>query len=321
MKSIAASSPNRAMTTLYYSPPDCLDHDTGRHHPECADRLRAIDARLAQPDFSTLDRREAACGTRDQLRLIHSEAHIRQVFDGIPASGLAGLEADTIVSPGSGLAALSAVGAVCAAVDAVFAQNQVNAFCAVRPPGHHAEPDRAMGFCLFNNVAIAAAHALRHRGISRVAIVDFDVHHGNGTQAAFYHRPQVLYASTHQFPWYPGTGSIRDSGQGNIFNVPLPEGCDSGRFRTAVCARIIPALQRFSPELLLLSAGFDAHRDDPLSEINLVEDDFAWITHELLAVTRDSTEGRVVSVLEGGYHLDALAASVAAHVRALMEAV
>lgn len=309
------------MTTLYYSPPACLDHDTGSHHPECVDRLRAIEARLAQPDFSALDRREAACGTTDQLRLIHTEAHVSRVLAKIPASGLVGLDADTIISPGSGRAALSAVGAVYAAVDAVFAQNRVNAFCAVRPPGHHAEPDQAMGFCLFNNVAIAAAHALCHRGIRRVAIVDFDVHHGNGTQAAFCNNPAVFYASTHQFPWYPGTGSTRETGLGNIFNVPLPKGCDSGRFRTAVQTRIIPALRQFSPELLLISAGFDAHRDDPLSEINLLEDDFAWITGELLAIARDCAEGRVVSVLEGGYHLEALATSVAAHVGVLMEAV
>lgn len=307
------------MTTLYFSHPACLDHDTGPHHPENADRLRAIEARLRQPDCAALEWRTAPLGTREQLRLIHTEPHIERVLGRIPGQGHAGLDDDTIVSPGSFEAALYAVGAACAAIDAVFAQSRGHAFCGVRPPGHHAEPAQPMGFCLFNTIAIAAAHALQHHGISRVAIVDFDVHHGNGTQAAFYHRPNVLYASTHQFPWYPGTGSVQETGAGNIVNVPLPSGCDSSLFQTAVSARIIPALERFSPQLLLVSAGFDAHRDDPLGGLNLIEDDFAWITRQLVAVAERHAEGRLVSVLEGGYHLKALADSVAAHVKALME--
>jgi acetoin utilization deacetylase AcuC-like enzyme len=308
------------MTTLYYSPSACLAHDTGNHHPESAGRLRAINARLQQPEFAALEYREAIRATREQLALIHTPAHIERVCNSLPVRGLVALDADTPLSPGSLDAALYAVGAVCCAVDAVFAQKRVNAFCAVRPPGHHAEPDQAMGFCLFNNVAIAAAHALGKYAIHRVAIVDFDVHHGNGTQAAFYHRPEVLYASTHQFPWYPGTGSARETGSGNIVNVPLPGGCDSTCFRAAVSEHILPALERFAPQLVLVSAGFDGHRDDPLAELNLLEADFGWITRELLAVAARHAAGRLVSVLEGGYQLDALTASVAAHVRAMMAA-
>ncbi len=306
------------MTTLYYTHPCFLYHNTGPDHPECADRLRAIEASLACPEFAALERRLPPLGTREQLRLIHSEAHIERVFAAIPDEGLDFLDDDTVVSPGSLTAALYAVGAVCEAVDQVFAQKGVNAFCALRPPGHHAEPHRAMGFCLFNNVAIAAAHALHSQPINRVAIVDFDVHHGNGTQAAFYQTPGVLYASIHRSPWYPGSGRRDETGVGNIVNVPLNEDCNRQMVKAALLDRILPALERFAPELLLISAGFDAHRDDPLGGLDLLADDFGWITGELLKQANPHCQGRVVAVLEGGYNLDVLGPSVAAHLRAMM---
>ncbi|BBA32990.1 histone deacetylase superfamily [Methylocaldum marinum] len=307
------------MTTIYFSHPSFLDHDTGLGHPESAERLRSIERALARPDFADLDRREAPYGTREQVCLIHTARYIEYVLGAVPKLGFAYLDGDTVISPGSGEAALRAVGAACAAVNAVFTEEAVNAFCAVRPPGHHAEPDTAMGFCLFNNIAIAAEYARKHQRIKRVAIVDFDVHHGNGTQRAFEANEDVLYASTHQFPWYPGTGRSSETGVGNIINAPLPAGSGSKEFRAALSERILPAVDRFSPELILISAGFDAHRDDPLANLNLVEDDYAWVTSELTALARKHAARRLVSLLEGGYDLGALAKSVAAHLRALME--
>ncbi|MGX2040336.1 histone deacetylase family protein [Methylocaldum sp. MU1018] len=307
------------MTSIYFSHRSFLEHDTGLGHPESAERLRAIERALGRANFDGLDRRQAPRGTREQIRLIHTDRHIDYVLGAVPRQGFAYLDADTVVSPGSGEAALHAVGAACAAVDAVFAKEAANAFCAVRPPGHHAEPGAAMGFCLFNNVAIAAEYARERHGIKRVAIVDLDVHHGNGTQRVFETNREVLYASTHQFPWYPGTGSSEETGVGNVINAPLPAGSGSKAFRSALTERILPAVGRFSPELLLISAGFDAHRDDPLAGLNLVEDDYAWATSELAALAKKHAEGRLVSVLEGGYNLEALGTSVAAHVRALME--
>jgi len=220
--------------------------------------------------------------------------------------------------PLTGKAALRAVGAVCAAVDAVVGGEAANAFCAVRPPGHHAEPARAMGFCLFNNVAIGARHARAVHGLARVAVVDFDVHHGNGTQAAFEADATLFYASTHQSPLYPGTGGREERGVGNIVNLPLPPGTDSVGFRRAVADELLPALDEFAPELILVSAGFDAHAADPLAGLALTEADFAWITEALLVLAGRHCGGRLVSVLEGGYDLDALAASAAAHIGALM---
>jgi acetoin utilization deacetylase AcuC-like enzyme len=306
------------MTTIYFSHQSFLEHDTGLGHPENAERLRSIDRALGQAEFAGLERRDAPRGTREQIRLIHTDRHIDYVLGAIPRQGFAYLDADTVVSPGSGEAALHAVGAACAAVDAVFAEESRNAFCAVRPPGHHAEPDAAMGFCLFNNVAIAAEYARKHHGIKHVAIVDFDVHHGNGTQRAFEANKEVLYASTHQFPWYPGTGRSEETGADNIINVPLRTGSGSKEFRSAFAEKILPAIGRFAPELLLISAGFDAHRDDPLASLNLVENDYAWATSELARAARTYSKGRLISVLEGGYNLEALGKSVAAHVRALM---
>jgi len=306
------------MTTFFYSHPAFFEHQTGAGHPESPFRLTAVASALKRPEFAPLVHREAPRVERDRLRLIHSEAQIRSVFDLVPDQGIVHLDPDTALSAGSAEAALRAVGAVCAAVDAVFAGQARNAFCGVRPPGHHATPETAMGFCLFNNVAVAAAYARRQHGIQRVAIVDFDVHHGNGTQAAFRANPEVLYASTHQHPWYPGTGSPGETGVGNLFNVGLPAGSGSMAFRDAMNGTILPAVDRFKPELLLVSAGFDAHRDDPLASLELDEDDFSWITRELMGLAERHAGGRLVSALEGGYNLQALGNSVGAHVRALL---
>ncbi|MDD2768102.1 MAG: histone deacetylase family protein [Methylococcus sp.] len=306
------------MSTLYISHPVFLRHDTGPGHPEGSARLSAVERALAAPEFSVLQRMQAPRAEPVQLQLIHSKGHVERVFAAIPQTGHHFVDADTVVSPESGEAALRAVGAVCLAVDEVMAKRARHAFCAVRPPGHHAEPDAAMGFCLFNNIAIGAAHALKNHGLQRVAIVDFDVHHGNGTQAAFKRNPAVLYVSTHQYPWYPGTGSAKETGVGNLINIPLPAGTGSTAYRKAVTDTALPAIDRFRPELILVSAGFDAHRDDPLADLELTEDDFGWITDELLKLAERHASGRLVSALEGGYDLDALSRSVAAHVRTLV---
>jgi acetoin utilization deacetylase AcuC-like enzyme len=306
--------------TILYTHDACLAHDTAYGHPERSDRLRAVHAALAGNAFSGLDRRDAPRAEIEDLTRLHPRAHVDRILAAIPAEGFARLDADTIVSPGSAEAALRAAGAARAAVDAVVGGEDRTAFCAVRPPGHHAEPTHAMGFCLFNNVAIGAVHALDALGLNRVAIVDFDVHHGNGTQAAFEADGRVFFASTHQSPLYPGTGSARERGVGNILNAPLPPGAGSAQFRHAIREAVLPALDRFRPELLMISAGFDAHAADPLANLNLVEEDFAWVTRELAALARRHCEGRIVATLEGGYDLDALAISCAAHVAELMAA-
>jgi acetoin utilization deacetylase AcuC-like enzyme len=303
---------------LYYSHPDFLLHATGAGHPECADRLRAISKALAQPAFADLIHVAPPVGTEQQVCLIHPLEHIQRIRAAIPVQGERHLDPDTVVSPGSEAAAFRAVGAVCDAVDRILADKADNAFCAVRPPGHHAEPQQAMGFCLFNNVAIAAEYARRHYALERIAIVDFDVHHGNGTQAAFYYQPKVFYASSHEMPHYPGTGQPWETGVGNIVNVPLAAGDTGVEFRKKYDSIILPALDAFKPQLLLISAGFDAHQDDPLASINLVEDDFRWVTQALMDCAGRHCKGRIVSVLEGGYNLKALAASVALHVKALL---
>ncbi len=308
------------MSTFLYTHESFLQHDTGSGHPECADRLRSISIALNQPEFANLIRMPAPSGSEKQIVLIHPQSQIDRVFQSIPKSGSGYLDGDTVVSANSGAAALHAVGAVCDAIDHVITKQATNAFCAVRPPGHHAETNRAMGFCLFNNVAIAAQYARLQCHVDRVAIVDFDVHHGNGTQEIFYSEANVLYASTHQYPLYPGTGGLNETGVGNIFNAPLSAGADTRLFQAAMGERILPALIRFKPELLLISAGFDAHKDDPLASLNLVEDDYAWVTRELMDIADKFCEGRIVSMLEGGYNLSALASSSAAHVRELMTA-
>ncbi len=306
------------MTTLYYSHADFLFHNTGAGHPECAERLRFIETALKATEFSGLIRQSAPMGSELQISLVHPLPYIDNILKAIPEQGHQYLDQDTVLSAGSQLAAFRAVGAVCDAVDKVMTGQANNAFCAVRPPGHHAEPDVAMGFCLFNNVAIAAKYALLQYQLERIAIVDFDVHHGNGTQDVFYNQPNVLYASSHEMPNYPGTGHPRETGKGNIINVPLTAGDSGVELRQKYSNIILPALTNFKPDLLLISAGFDAHKDDPLASINLVEDDFEWLTKQLMLIADNSCQGKIISVLEGGYNLKALAASVAIHVKTLM---
>lgn len=306
------------MATLLYTHPSFEKHDTGLGHPECAERIRAILTSLESPQFSSLIRKTARRATENEIRLIHPQQYIDRIVAAIPKNGHQYIDGDTVVSPASAEAAFNAAGAVCDAIDRICHGEADNGFCVVRPPGHHAEPNRAMGFCLFNNIAIGAEYAKKNHGIGKVAIIDFDVHHGNGTQAAFYHDPNVLYASTHESPLYPGTGQPNETGVGNIFNAPLSSGSARGEFQKAMEERIFPALSRFKPEMLLISAGFDAHRNDPLASLNLVEDDYAWITLKLMEFADQYCEGKCVSVLEGGYNLQALGDSAAAHIHQLL---
>jgi acetoin utilization deacetylase AcuC-like enzyme len=306
------------MATFLYTHPACLDHDPGRHHPESPARLRAVLAALEDPEFARLERREAPEAALEDLLRVHPRRHVERILGAVPKSGHVGIDADTILSPASGAAALRAAGAVVAAVDAVVSKEADNAFCAVRPPGHHAEPQRAMGFCLFNNAAIGALRARDVHGLARVAVVDFDVHHGNGTQAAFERDSSLFYASTHQYPLYPGTGVASETGVGNIVNVPLRPMSGSGQFRLGMTQRILPALDAFRPDLMLVSAGFDAHKNDPLAQLLLEEGDYTWVTEKLLEIACRHADGRFIATLEGGYDLAALGASVAAHVRVLM---
>jgi acetoin utilization deacetylase AcuC-like enzyme len=308
------------MTTLLYTHPVCLEHDPGLHHPESPARLRAVLAALSGPQFGELERREAPEAMLEDLLRAHPRHHVERIMNAVPMTGHVAIDADTVLSAASGRAALHAAGAVTAAVDAVMAKEADNAFCAVRPPGHHAEPDRAMGFCLFNNAAIAALRAREVHGLERVAVVDFDVHHGNGTQAAFESDENLFYASTHQYPLYPGTGAAHETGVGNIVNVPLRPMSGSGPFRRAFSERILPALDEFRPRFVIISAGFDAHRSDPLAQLMLEESDYVWVTERLVELAYRHAEGRLVSTLEGGYDLQALGASAAAHVRVLMAA-
>jgi acetoin utilization deacetylase AcuC-like enzyme len=306
------------MTTVFYTHAACLEHDPGDHHPESPARLRAVLEALAAPEFARLDRRSAPAAALDDIARVHPQQFVERLLAAVPREGHLGIDADTVLSPASGRAALHAAGAVVAAVDAVATGEGDNAFCAVRPPGHHAEPQRSMGFCLFNNVAIGAHRARAAHGLSRVAVVDFDVHHGNGTQACFAADARFFYGSTHQSPLYPGTGARSETGIGNIVNVPLPPGAGSRHFRLGFSEAILPALDAFRPEMLLISAGFDAHRDDPLAQLRLDESDYTWVTEQLLERARHHAGGRVVSTLEGGYDLAALGRSAAAHVRVLL---
>jgi acetoin utilization deacetylase AcuC-like enzyme len=307
------------MNTVLFTHPACLEHDTGPGHPECSDRLRAILAALEAEQFHFLDRRDAPRAAIEQIARVHKRAYIDEVLATVPSQGYAGLDPDTVVSPGSGEAALRAAGAVCAAVDAVARGEARNAFCAVRPPGHHAESGLAMGFCLFNNVAIGAAHARAFHGLQRIAILDFDVHHGNGTQEFCEHDPGLLYASTHQSQLFPNTGEARERGDfNNIINSPLQVMAGSPEFRHALTKNILPAFDAFAPDLIMISAGFDGHSRDPLASLHLTEDDFAWITRKLGDLARQHCNNRIVSTLEGGYNFHALASSTAAHVKELM---
>ncbi|HTW35982.1 MAG TPA: histone deacetylase family protein [Rhizomicrobium sp.] len=305
--------------------PACLEHLPPRGHPECADRLRAVVGHLETDAFQDLVRINAPRAERADLLRAHTADHVDAITgmcaERATADGYFQIDPDTVMSAGSKEAALRAAGAVVAAVDEVHAGRLRNAFCAVRPPGHHAERARAMGFCLFNSVAVGALRARAVHGYRRIAIIDFDVHHGNGTQDIFWSDIDAFYASSHQSPFYPGTGDASESGfLGNVLNVPLRAGSGSREFRAAYEREVLPAIQNFAPDFIFISAGFDGHRDDPLAELELVESDFSWVTHAICEIARRRCGGRVVSVLEGGYDLEALARSAAAHVRALMEA-
>lgn len=301
------------MTTAIYTHPACLAHDTGPGHPEQPGRLRALLQALKAPEFATLHWREAPPATAEQILRVHTLPYYQRLRD----MGAGALDADTIMSEDSFAAALHAAGAVCAAVDAVIEGTASNAFCAVRPPGHHAEPGQGMGFCLFNNVAIGARHA-QQRGLARVAVVDFDVHHGNGTQVEAWHDASFLAISSHQWPLFPGSGAADERGAyNNILNLPLAAGAGSAAFREVWQAQGLPRLEAFAPEIILIAAGFDAHGDDPLGGLGLGEADFSWITSQLVVIAEKICGGRIVSTLEGGYNLRALASSGAAHVTAL----
>ncbi len=308
------------MATLLLTHPACLRHRVPPDHPETPARLQVIERILANEAFSGLLREESPAAEIDHLLLAHDAELVEALREHVPEEGLRPLDADSWLSPGSWRAALHAAGAAVRAVGAVANREVDNAFCAIRPPGHHAERHKAMGFCLFNNAAIAARYATEELGAERVAIVDFDVHHGNGTQDIVWDEPDIMYCSTHQHPAYPGTGQVTETGaHGNVVNCPLPPRSGSQQFREAVRTRILPALDDFAPEFLIISAGFDAHAADPLAQLNLREEDFAWVTMRLMEVAARHAGGRIVSLLEGGYDLKALAASVAVHVKVLMQ--
>jgi acetoin utilization deacetylase AcuC-like enzyme len=308
------------MSTLLIHHPACLNHATPLGHPERADRIRVIDRILEAERFQPLEREAARMGNRQMVEMAHPDSYFDDLADQIPDEGLTRLDDDTTLSPGSLEAALRAVGGACQAVDEVFEKKVKNAFCTVRPPGHHAESKRAMGFCLFNNAAIAAHWARKQHGAERVVVMDFDVHHGNGTQDIFWNDPNLMYASTHQMPFYPGTGEVGETGVAdNIVNAPLWAGAGGADFREAMDIAVLPRIEEFRPDLVIISAGFDAHTRDPMSQINLVESDFAWATAKLMEIADRRCDSRVVSILEGGYDLEGLARSVAAHVMTLMK--
>ena len=303
-----------------YTHPACLDHQPGPGHPECPARLRAVTESL-RAAFPALDWHEAPMASREAATRVHTQALVDAIFDArFDERASLRLDEDTAMSPASPEAARRAAGAVIAAVDAVLANEVQRAFCAVRPPGHHATADTAMGFCLLNGIAIGAAHAVHAHGLTRVAVVDFDVHHGNGTEAIFATEPRVQYVSSHQNPLYPGTGLEGDVGVGNVVNAPLPPRSGSAAFRDAWRARLLPALDAFRPQLVLVSAGFDGHRLDPLADLELGPEDYRWLSAELADLAARHCGGRLVSVLEGGYSLTALRECSVAHLRGLMAA-
>ena len=308
------------MPTLFITHPACLNHLTPPGHPERTDRLRAIERAFADEQFRNLIRAEAPAADLDTIALCHPMDYVTALRDASPTNGLVQIDADTSMSPGSFEAALRAAGGGVHAVDEVVAGRASNAFVATRPPGHHTETARPMGFCLFNNAAIAARYAQKRHGIDRAAVVDFDVHHGNGSQDIFWSDKTVMYCSTHQMPLYPGTGARSERGvHDTVVNAPLSPGDGGPQFREAFESTILPRLRDFQPELIVISAGFDAHQRDPLANLNLVEADFLWATQKIMEVAQTSANGRVVSMLEGGYDLEGLANSAAAHVSALMQ--
>ena len=307
------------MTTLIVHHDDCLHHDTGAKHPESPQRVEAVLGAIG--DLDGLEFLPAPRAEHAELTRVHPPAYLERVARAIPSEGRSTLdEHDNVISPGSMDAALRGAGAICFAIDQVMAGHGHNAFCATRPPGHHAESALAMGFCLFNNIAIGARHAQEAHALQCIAILDFDVHHGNGTQAIFEKDPSVLFISSHQVPLYPGSGMPDETGRGNILNLPLRPATGSPEFRDAWTNIGFPAVRAFDPDLILVSAGFDAHHKDPLAQIELDTEDYGWITREIAALAEEACAGRLVSILEGGYHLEALAASARAHVKALASA-
>ena len=304
------------MSTAYISHLDCLQHEMGQHHPECPERLQAIEDQLI---LSRIDyfftRISPPLATEDQLALIHTQEHIQHIKKLSPTEGYSSIDGDTNMNPHTWNAALRSAGGAIAAVDAVMQGEVKNAFTCLRPPGHHAEPDQAMGFCFFNNIAIAAKHAMEQYGLERVAIIDFDVHHGNGTEAAFKDDPRVLMCSYFQHPFYPYTKT--NPNLPNMLNVPLPAYSAGEAVREVVELQWLPRLREFKPQFIFISAGFDAHREDDMGQMGLVEADYAWITRQLMIVANETAQGRIVSCLEGGYNLSALARSVVAHLKEL----
>jgi len=300
------------------SHPDCLEHDSGPHHPESPDRLHAINNQIIMSGLDFVIRRfDAPLASREQLALAHDRTYVDHVFSVAPKEGSVELDGDTVMSPGSLDAALRAAGAGILGVDLIMKGEAGPVFCAIRPPGHHAEHDKAMGFCLFNNIAVAAAHALKEYGFQRIAIVDFDVHHGNGTEDIFRNDERVLFCSSFQHPFYPYTG--HDSDTTNLIDVPLKAGTDGPAFRKAIKKHWLPALEKFRPQFIFISAGFDAHVYDEMSGLQLTEADYGWITEELLSIAKTHAEGRIVSMLEGGYEPGALARSVVSHLKSLLD--
>jgi acetoin utilization deacetylase AcuC-like enzyme len=304
------------MTTALITHQDCLNHVSPTGHPECVERLSVILAALEGLDLKRID---AELASYEQIKLVHGDEHVAVITDNLPLDDNYMIDGDTYLSPGSENAALRASGAVCQAIDLVMADDVKNAFCAVRPPGHHAEPDQAMGFCLFNSAAIGALYARKKHFCHRVAIIDFDVHHGNGTQTVAENTRGLFYGSTHQSPLYPGSGHVHDYGKGMIVNVPLAMGSGSNAFRRGFESRILPELDHYKPDLIIISAGFDAHMMDPLADLNLSTEDYYWVTEEIMKIADKHAKGRVVSTLEGGYNLSILGECAFAHVSALMK--
>ena len=306
------------MTTAFITHRDCWLHDMGAHHPECPERLSAINDRLIAAGLDLyLSFHDAPLAAPEQIGRVHPRSYIDSIAESAPRQGIVHLDPDTAMSPGTWQAALRAAGAGVLATDLVMRGDVENAFCSVRPPGHHAERAKAMGFCFFNNIAIAAAHALEAYGLERIAIVDFDVHHGNGTEDIFGNDPRVLMVSTFQHPFYPYSGT--DDPAPNMINVPLPAGTRGEGFRQVVADIWLPALREYAPEAIFISAGFDAHYEDDMASLGLVESDYAWVTQQIKAVAAESAGKRIVSMLEGGYALSALARSVTAHIKVLAD--